>query len=142
MKIWNKNHKKKTAVHHYIRVCSGSNIFHEVSVHIYKIVKYNGITLKTGTLADNCCDLRCSAIVCIQNIAYCTQRNIPMIIDHEFLIKEDLYNIPCPFSLFGIYTVHSCSNLKLWPLKDVIRKYVKLSLGDKYVVLPLLHTEV
>ncbi|KYN01704.1 hypothetical protein ALC62_07533 [Cyphomyrmex costatus] len=108
----------------------------------YKIVKYNGITLKARMLADNCYGLKCGAIVCIQNIAYCAQRNVPVIIGYEFLEKNDFYNIPCPSSLLGIYTVHSCSNLKSWLLSDVIRKYVKLPLEDKYVVFPLLHTVI
>ncbi|XP_036139931.1 uncharacterized protein LOC105834898 isoform X1 [Monomorium pharaonis] len=109
----------------------------------YKIVKYNGITLKAGSLADNCCGLKCGAIVCIQNIAYCTKRNIPVIIGHEFLEKKEAYDIPCPSSLLGIYVVHSCSILKSWPLQHVIRKYVKLPCGDeKFAAFPLMHTAI
>jgi len=108
----------------------------------YKIVKYNGITLKAGSLADNC-GLKCGAIIFVQNIAYCTKRNIPLIIGHEFLDKENLYNIPCPSALLGIYLVHSYSNLKLWPLQYVIRKYVKMPTADnKYAVFPLIHTTI
>jgi len=79
----------------------------------YKIVKYNGIILKAGSSADNCFGLKCGAIVSIQNIAYCIKRDIPVIIGHEFLEKENLYNILCPSSLFGVYAVHLYSNLKL-----------------------------
>ncbi|XP_071575335.1 uncharacterized protein [Temnothorax nylanderi] len=108
----------------------------------YKVVKYKGITLKAGSLADNCCGLTCGAIVSVQNIAFCTERNIPMIIGHEFLDKEDLYNIPCPSSLLGTYIVCSQSNLKSWPLHNIINKYVKLPYEDeKYAVFPLIHME-
>lgn len=109
----------------------------------YKIIKYNEITLKAGTLADDCCGLNTGTIISIQNIAYCVKENIPMIIGHEFVEKKNLFNIPCPSSLLGIYIVHLCSDLKSWPLKNVIRKYMKLPYGDnKYVVFPLLHTKM
>lgn len=108
-----------------------------------KIVKYNGITLKAGTLADSCCGLNCGAIVCIENIAHCSKRNVPVIIGREFLERNDLYNIPCPSSLLEIYSVHSCSELKSWPLKNVVRKYVKLPYeNDKYAVFPLIHSKM
>lgn len=58
----------------------------------YKIVKYNGITLKCDTLADNYCGLNCGSIVTIKNIAYCTKQNIPVIIGHKFLEKFVAYN--------------------------------------------------
>lgn len=107
----------------------------------YKIVKYNGITLKVGTLADSCCGLNCGAIVTIKNIAYCTNLKIPVIIGREFLEKEDLFKIPCPSSLLGIFIVHSYSKLKSWPLKNVGKKYVKLPYGEnKYTVFPLTHS--
>lgn len=106
----------------------------------YKIVKYNGIVLKVGTLADSCCSLNCGAIVSIKNVAYCTKRNIPVIIGYEFLEKEDLYKVSCPSSLLGIYIVHSYSDLKSWPLKNIIKKYVQLPYGnDKFAVFPLIH---
>lgn len=107
----------------------------------YKIAKHKTMTLKSGSLADNCCGLKCGAIVSVQNIAFCTQRNIPLIIGHEFLEKEDLYNLPCPSSILGIYMVHSHSILKSWPLEDVVCKYVQLPCADnKYAVFPLIHT--
>jgi len=110
----------------------------------YKIIKYvNGITFKTGSHADNCCGLNCGAIVCIENVAHCKKRNIPVIIGYEFLEKEDLFNIPCSSSLLGIYSVKSLSDLKSWPLKNVIKKYVKLPYENvKYAVFPLIHNEI
>lgn len=107
----------------------------------YKIVQYNGITVKAGTLADSCCGLICNTIVCIQNIAFCTKRKITVIIGREFLRKENLFNIPCSSSLLGIYIVHSYSELKSWPLKNLKTKYVKLPhTKDKYAVFPLIHS--
>lgn len=108
----------------------------------YKTIKYEGIVLKAGTLADSCCGLNCGAIVCIENIAH-SEHNIPVIIGREFLEKKDLYNVPCPSSLLGIYIIHSYSNLKSWPLKSVVRKYMKLPLeNDKYAVFPLIHSKM
>lgn len=109
----------------------------------YKIVKYNGFTLKAGTLADSCCGLNCGAIICIKNVAYCTQRNIPVIIGYTFLEKENLFNTPCLSSMLGIYSVHLRSDLKSWPLKNVVRKFVQLPCkDDKYAVFPLIHCKM
>lgn len=107
----------------------------------YKIVKFNKMTLKAQTLGDSCCGLNNGAIVCIENIALCEKRNISVIIGYEFLKKEDLFNVPCPSSLLGIYAVRLHSVLKSWPLNSIIKKYVKLSYGnDRYAVIPLIHT--
>lgn len=95
-----------------------------------------------GTLAD-CCGLNTGAIICIENVAFCRKRNIPMIIGYEFLEKEDLFSVPCASSLLGIYKVHSVSSLKSWPLKRIIKKYTKFVYKDnKYAVLPSLHCEM
>ncbi|XP_011706765.1 PREDICTED: uncharacterized protein LOC105461942 [Wasmannia auropunctata] len=109
----------------------------------YKIIQYNGITFKAGTVADSCCGLSCGAIVCIKNVAYCSKRNTLVIIGLEFLKKEKLFSIPCPSSLLGIHIVHTYSDLKSWPLKNVTRKYVQLPYGnEKYAVFPLLHGKI
>lgn len=99
------------------------------------------MTFKAGTLADNCCGLNCGAIVCIENVAYCAKKNVPVIIGQEFLEKEDLFNIPCLSSLLDIYFVHSLSDLKSWPLQNIVKKYVKLPNGnEKFAVFPLMHS--
>lgn len=103
----------------------------------YKVIKFNGMSFKAGTLADSCC----GAIVCIENVAYCTKQNVPVIIGHEFLEKEDLFNVPCSSSLLDIYSVHSLSDLKSWPLKNIVKKYVKLPNGnEKFAIFPLMHS--
>ncbi|XP_067216038.1 uncharacterized protein [Linepithema humile] len=107
----------------------------------YNIIQYNGLTFKAGTLADSCCGLSCGAIVSIKNIAF--RSNSPVIIGHEFLEKEELYNVPCPSSLLGIYVVHSYSDLKVWSLKNITRKYVQLPYrNDKYAIFPLIHGKI
>lgn len=99
--------------------------------------------MKIGTLADSCCGMSSGAIVCIENVAHCTNQNIPVIVGYEFLEKEDLFTIPCLSSMLGIYCVRLQSELKSWPLKDIITKYVKLPYeDDKYSVFPLLHGKI
>lgn len=107
----------------------------------YKIVQYNGLTFKAKTLADSCCGLSCGIIVCIENVAYCTKRNIPVIIGYQFLDKEHLFTTPCQSSLLGIYSIKSCSDLKSWPLKNIIKKYIKFPRKNSaYAVFPLIHS--
>ena len=109
----------------------------------HKVIKYNGFTFKAGTLADSCCSLNCGAIICIENVAYCSQRNISVIIGYKFLEKEDLFNIPCSSSMLGIHCVYSRSDLKSWPLKNIVRKYVKFPYeNEKYAIFPLIHNKM
>jgi len=103
----------------------------------YKVAKFNGMTFKVGTFADSYCSLSCGAIVCIKNVTY--SANIP-VIDREFLIKKEVLNILCSFSLLHIYSVYSLSDLKSWPLKNIVKKNVKLPIeSDKFAVFLLLH---
>lgn len=109
----------------------------------YKIVKFNGFTLKAGTIADNCCSLSCGTIVCIENVAHCTIRNIPVIIGYEFLERKDLFHIPCPSSKLGIYSVGLRSDLKSWPLRNIVKKYVQLPYeNDEHAIFPLIHSKM
>ncbi|XP_025263008.1 uncharacterized protein LOC105254747 isoform X2 [Camponotus floridanus] len=109
----------------------------------YKVVKFNGMTFKADTLSDSCCGLSCGAIVCIKNVVYCAKRNIPVIIGQEFMEKEDVFNVPCLSSLLDIYSVHTLSDLKAWPLKTIVKKYVKLLYeNDKFAVFPFLHSDI
>ncbi|KYM98827.1 hypothetical protein ALC62_10457, partial [Cyphomyrmex costatus] len=108
----------------------------------YKMIKYNGIVFEAGSLADSCCGLNDGTIVSIANIAYCTKRTIPVIIGYELLRQDNLFNVPCPSSLLGIYIVHLCSNLKSWPLQSIVKKYIKLLYEEnRYAVFPLIHTQ-
>jgi len=80
------------------------------------------------------------SIIEVKNIAYHKELNTNVIIGNQFCHKEDLYNIPCPSSLIGIFIVHNLSKLKIWPIKNIKTKYVKLPLdNNKFAVFPLLH---
>lgn len=99
------------------------------------------MTFKAGTLADSCCGLSCGTIVNIENVAYCAKQNVPVIIGRAFLEKETLFTVPCLSSFLDIYSVHSLSDLKLWPLQNIVKKYVKLPNGnEKFAVFRLIHT--
>lgn len=143
-----KNLHTSTALSHSVPNYSNLSLLHYDGPLIpncrnpqYKVIKFNGMTFKAGTLADSCCGLSCGAIVCIENVAYCTEQNVPVIIGHEFLKKEDLFNIPCSSSLLDVYSVYSLSDLKSWPLKNIIKKYVKLPYAnEKFAVFPLIHS--
>lgn len=105
----------------------------------YKIINYCRITFQAGTFANSCYGLNCGAIVCIENVAHCIKRNIPVI--------NGIFGKRRSISLFIFVTWDlyrkSCSDLKSWPLKNVIKKYVKLPCGnDKYAVFPLIHSEM
>lgn len=116
-------------------------LYRIVTIHNIKVIKFNGMTFKAGTLADSCCGLSCGTIVCIENVAYCAKQNVPVIIGREFLEKKDLFTVPCSSYLLDVYSVYSLSDLKSWPLKNIVKKYVKLSNGnEKFAVFRLMHT--
>lgn len=139
-------HTSTTLPHSVSRHCNLTSLHHNgpllPNCHNpqYKVIKFNGMTFKAGTLADNCCSLNCGAIVCIENVAYCAERNIPVIIGYEFIEKEDLFSIPCSSSLLGVYSVHSLSDLKSWPLTKIEKKNVKFpDENNKFAIFPLIH---
>ncbi|EZA53826.1 hypothetical protein X777_06705, partial [Ooceraea biroi] len=106
----------------------------------YRTMKCSNSTIRINTLADNCCELRNGNIIEVKNIAYCKELNTNVIIGNEFYNKKDLYDIPCPLSLIGIFIVEKLSELKIWPVEDVKTKYVKLPFKDnKFAVFPLIH---
>ncbi|KYN16150.1 hypothetical protein ALC57_11605, partial [Trachymyrmex cornetzi] len=54
---------------------------------------------------------------------------------------RNLFDVPCSSSLIDIYSVYSLSDLKSWPLKNIVKKYVLLpDENDKFAVFPLIHT--
>lgn len=61
----------------------------------YKVIKSSSMSLRARSCADSCCSLNDRTIILIQNIAYCSQRKIPVIIGNEFLRKENLFSVPC-----------------------------------------------
>lgn len=106
----------------------------------YKIITKTNMTLRIDVTGDNCCALIDETIVLIKNIAFNRDLNANVIIGHKFLHKQDFYKIPCPSSLLKIFTVHGLSELQIWPIKNIHKKYVKLPLSeDKFVIFPLLH---
>lgn len=107
----------------------------------FKVIMSATMRLRAASPADSCCSLNDGSLVLLQNIAYCSTRRIPLIIGNEFLIKENLFSVPCDSSILGIFLVHQLSELKAWPLTDVTKKYVKLPhLNNKFAVFPLIHT--
>jgi hypothetical protein len=105
----------------------------------YKILKSSNATIRIDTLADNCCGLTDGSIIEIKNITYSDELGTDVIIGNEFRDTEDLYNVPCPSSVIGIFIVDNLSELKMWPIENIKTKYVKLPLGNKFAVFPLLH---
>lgn len=78
----------------------------------YYIIKCSNATIRTDTLADNCCGLGDGSIVRIKNITYHKDLKTDVIIGNEFLHREDLYDKPCPSSLLGIFVVCNLSDFK------------------------------
>lgn len=138
-----KKHKTEEAINFMIDLTSSHSsgpLIHGCCNPQYKIIRKANMTLRTDVIADNCCALVDGTIVLIKNIAHNKDLNVDVIIGHKFLNKQDFYNIPCPSSFLNIFSVHSLSDLQMWPIENIHTKYVKLPMSEtKYVVLPLLH---
>lgn len=105
----------------------------------YKILRNCNVTIRIDAMAENCCGLRNGSIIDIKNIVYSEELGTDVIIGHEFRHTEDLYTILCPSSAIGVFIINDLSQLKMWPIESIITKYVKLPLGNKFAVFPLLH---
>lgn len=107
----------------------------------YQIMRCANTIIRTDKLSDNCCGLADGNIIEVKNIAYSIELNKKVIIGNEFCHRKDLYDVPCPSSLIGVFIVDNLSNLKMWPVENIRTKYVKLPLTEdnKFAVFPLLH---
>lgn len=66
-----------------------------------------------------------------------------MILGKEFECKQNFYNVPCDSSVLDVYKVSQLSNLKMWPLSTVNKKYIKFPYGnDEFIVIYLLHSDI
>ncbi|KYM94120.1 hypothetical protein ALC62_15262 [Cyphomyrmex costatus] len=109
----------------------------------YKSAECTFFKLDANSIADNCCGLQDNTILLLRNIAYSTESKDLVIIDQQFECKDNYYNTPCDSSVLGIYKVSQLSQLKMWPLRSVNKKYAKYVLNnDVFVVIPLLHNEI
>lgn len=107
----------------------------------YTIVTSDNFLLRANTLADSCCGLDDGSIIIAHNFIRCYRSNKMIVIGKEFCTKRNLYNVPCPSSLMGEFLVDDLSEFKVWDLKKIVKKYVKLPHGTKFFVLPLLHSD-
>lgn len=65
-----------------------------------------------------------------------------MILRHKFKYKTDFYLKPCPPSMVNIYKVEKLSEvLEMWPLEEIQCKRVILPNKNKYLILPLIHSD-
>lgn len=88
---------------------------------------------------NNCCVLSDGKIVIIRNI--CHKDSEAVIVGKSFLKKDDLYVIPCPSSLLGIYKVDRLSELECWSINLVKNKCINFEHEGENIIFPLLHTQ-
>ncbi|XP_046404877.1 uncharacterized protein LOC124170221 isoform X1 [Ischnura elegans] len=104
----------------------------------YKQVTFHDMILKVSE-PDNVCGSQNGSIIAIENIVM-DKNSQCVIIGREFKDRGDFYTVPCKSSVLGVYTVGRLSQMKVWPLKTINRKYVCLKSTSKKTVFPLLHT--
>lgn len=66
--------------------------------------------------------------------------NSNVIVGRMFLRKKNFYSIPCESSLIGVYEVEKLSEMRVWPVNEIDKKYVFYSHKNIFVVFPLLHS--
>ena len=108
----------------------------------YRAATVAGFKLDVKKEADKCFGLICGEIVLIDNVAYCSVTDEPVIIGKKFKTKRNFYETPCESSVVDEHVVTNLSGLKMWPLKNIVKKYMILPLGnDEYMISSLLHNE-
>lgn len=89
---------------------------------------------------DNCFSLLNSSIILLKNIL--VSNDSTLLLGNSILHCEDFYTNPCPSSNLGIYcTNNNIGPLEIFTMEDISHKCLKLKYGNKYIIMPLLHTK-
>lgn len=108
----------------------------------FRKAQFENFALKTSP-GENCCILKDSKIVIIENISSSVAGQ-DVLIARQFLEMHDLYTVPCQSSNLGIHVVSQPSGLQMWPLTYVQNKCVCLQMHsgriEEFAVFPLRHS--
>ncbi|KYQ55446.1 hypothetical protein ALC60_05670 [Trachymyrmex zeteki] len=117
-------------------------IIHNCTSPQYKFITTSGYVIKINDNVNNCCLMSDRSILKIENIAYCNTRKCLVAIGRKYLIKNDLFDVPCPSSLIDIYVVSDISELFIYEISDIVNKMLIIPYtNNTSVVIPLLHIE-
>lgn len=106
----------------------------------YSKVKSYAYTLDCKKQKNSCFGTKDREIIIAENIAFHTKRNELVVIGRKFVNKTNAYITPCESKVFGIYKVEKMSDLQIWSLSEIIRKYYIVPTSQScFVVIPLLH---
>ncbi|XP_051158453.1 uncharacterized protein LOC127283847 [Leptopilina boulardi] len=108
----------------------------------YKKLTIEGLTLDVSKLGDTCFGLNNKDIILISNIAHSADSKEIVVIGQKFKTVGDFYTKPCKSSVVNEFIVKDLSNLQMWPLKEVKRKYLIIpTKKNEYIVSSLLHID-
>lgn len=95
-------------------------------------------------LADSTCGLTTGQIIVIQNFIIDRKDNQKYVVGKQFRSLDSFFESPLWDSRqFDIYEVSNLSkNVNVWPASAINMKFVRLPLDDKFVVIPLLHSDL
>lgn len=88
---------------------------------------------------DNCCKLKDGSIICVENFAS-INGNI-VVIGRKFQYVNDFFSTPCNSSNILVFEVQNLGRLMFWSINEIDTKFVRLTLKESHIVLPLLHLE-
>lgn len=121
--------------------CDGP-IIHDCIDPQYKKIIFSRFIIKVNDNVNNCCLMRDGNIIKIENIAHCKKRKCLVAIGRKYLIKKDLFHIPCPSSLIDVYEVSRMFELCTWLISDIYKKMLIMPYTNNvFIVIPLLHIE-
>jgi len=121
---------------------SNGPLIHNCTNPQYKTISILQYVMKVDDNANNCCFIKNKSIIKIEIIAYCNIRKCLVAIGKKFMIKADLFQVPCLSSLLDIYVVSNLSELCIWPISDITKKMLIMPYSSNtFVVIPLLHIE-
>ncbi|XP_029666222.1 uncharacterized protein LOC115237366 [Formica exsecta] len=86
-------------------------IIHNCTNPQYKIINFLNYVIKVNDNANNYCLMKNGSVIEIENIAYCDTRKCLVAIGRKYMIKKDLFPVPCLSSLLEIYIVKNLSEL-------------------------------
>lgn len=98
------------------------------------------VTIKANR--RNCtCMLKDNSIIKVANIARSAASNQPVLVGRKYERLEDVYSNLCSSSLLNIYLAFELYDIHFWPLSEIAVKCVKLPLGKKFAVFPMIYLQ-
>lgn len=105
----------------------------------YKVIKFDYDVTVKAVRRDSTCMLQDNSIVKVDNTAFSVEDHQPVLIGRRYQKVEDLYSYLCSSSILNVFCASELSGVFAWPLSLIKMKCVRLLVGKKFAIFPMVH---